>query len=228
MSEIPVIAIDGPSGSGKGAISQWLAGRLRWHLLDSGALYRLLALAAQQQAVDPADADALVGLALKMDIEFDAQGAGGVITFLSGKDVSMALRTEDCGRDASRVAAIPAVRSALLDRQRAFRQPPGLVADGRDMGTVVFPDAVLKIFLTASPGERARRRHKQLNQKGISANLAALSEEIRARDERDQKRAVSPLKPANDAVILDTTHLSIEQVCQTVYNAVQERKLLTV
>lgn len=226
MSEAPVITLDGPSGSGKGAISQWLAQQLDWQLLDSGALYRLLALAARRQAVSLADTQQLAELACNLDIEFDAHSEEGVLTFLGGENVSRALRTEESGRDASRVAAIPEVRTALLDRQRAFRRPPGLVADGRDMGTVVFPDAALKIFLTASAEERARRRHKQLNQKGIGANLAALSEEIRARDERDQNRAVSPLKPALDAYILDTTHLGIEEVCQAVYAKVQERKLL--
>jgi cytidylate kinase len=226
MPEAPVITLDGPSGSGKGAISQWLAQQLDWQLLDSGALYRLLALAARRQAVSLADPQQLAELACNLDIKFDTHSEEGVVTFLGGENVSRALRTEESGRDASRVAAIPEVRTALLDRQRAFRRLPGLVADGRDMGTVVFPDAALKIFLTASAEERARRRHKQLNQKGIGANLAALSEEIRARDERDQNRAVSPLKPASDAYILDTTYLGIEEVCQAVYAKVQERKLL--
>jgi cytidylate kinase len=227
MSEIPVITIDGPSGSGKGVISQWLARQLGWQLLDSGALYRLLALAARKHGIALTDAKKLAELAGNLDIEFDAHSGEGVATFLAGENVSLALRTEDCGRDASQVAAIPRVRTALLDRQRAFRRVPGLVADGRDMGTVVFPDAELKIFLTASAEERARRRHKQLNQKGIGANLAALSEEIRARDERDQNRAVSPLIPASDAYILDTTNLGIEQVCQAAYAKVQELKLLS-
>ncbi|MBN1378402.1 MAG: (d)CMP kinase [Gammaproteobacteria bacterium] len=227
MSAIPVITVDGPSGSGKGVISQWLAQKLGWHLLDSGALYRLLALAAEKHSLSLSDIVRLVELAQKLDIQFDTQSAEGVITFLAGEDVSLALRTEECARNASQVAAIPEVRTALLERQRAFRQVPGLVADGRDMGTVVFPDAELKIFLTASAAERARRRHKQLNQKGISANLAALSEEIRARDERDQNRAVSPLKPAANAIILDTTHMGIDAVCQAAYTKVQELKLLT-
>ncbi len=225
---IPVITIDGPSGSGKGAISQWLAQELDWHLLDSGALYRLLALAAKKNNIGLSDAVALASAAREMEIEFDPRGDEGVKTSLFGEDVSLQLRTEECGRDASQVAAIPEVREALLDRQRAFRQSPGLVADGRDMGTVVFQNAELKIFLTASAEERARRRHKQLNQKGIGANLAALSEEIRARDERDQNRAVSPLKPASDAFVLDTTDIGIEEVCQIVYSKVKEAGLLTV
>ncbi len=227
MSNIPVITIDGPSGSGKGAISQLLAQQLGWHLLDSGALYRLLALSVETNDIDLNDIPALVESARTMDIAFDTHGNDGVATYLFGEDVSRQLRTEECGRIASRLAAIPEVREALLDRQRACRQSPGLVADGRDMGTVVFPDAELKIFLTASAEERALRRHKQLNQKGISANLAALSEEIRARDERDQNRAVSPLKPAIDAFILDTTDISIEAVCRVVYNKVEETGLLS-
>jgi cytidylate kinase len=225
MSEIPVITVDGPSGSGKGVISQWLAQQLGWHLLDSGALYRLLALAASQNSVELDDLSGLAELAHGMDIEFDAESEEGVVTYLSGEDVSRKLRTETCGHDASQIAAIPEVRAALLDRQRSFRQKPGLVADGRDMGTVVFPDAELKIFLTASAEERARRRHKQLNQKGFDANLAALSEEIRARDERDQNRAVSPLKPAVDAFILDTTDLDIDAVCQVAYAKVRQSRL---
>lgn len=225
MSAAPVITVDGPSGSGKGTISQWLARRLDWHLLDSGALYRLTALAARKQGLDLDDHEAVAGAARDLDVSFDAHTGEGVQTFLQGEDVSLALRTEECGRDASRVASAPAVREALLERQRAFRRPPGLVADGRDMGTVVFADAELKFFLTASPETRALRRHKQLNQKGISANLADLLEEIRARDTRDQNRAVSPLKPASDAFVLDTTEMNAGQVCEAVYARIRQAGL---
>lgn len=221
----PVIAVDGPSGSGKGTISQWLAATLGWHLLDSGALYRLVALAAQRQGIGLDDTEALAAAALALNVEFDAHSGEGVQVVMAGEDVSRALRTEECARDASHVAALPAVRQALLDRQRMFRKPPGLVADGRDMGSVVFPDAELKIFLTASAECRARRRHKQLNQKGIGANLADLLEEIRARDSRDQSRAVSPLKPAPDAFVLDTTGMTIGEVCEAVYAEARARGL---
>lgn len=227
MSVSPVITVDGPSGSGKGTVSQWLAHKLGWHLLDSGALYRLVALAALEQGAEIDDAIALEGIAKHLDASFDPNAEGGVKTFLNGKDVSLTLRTEQTGRVASQVAALPAVREALLGRQRAFRQSPGLVADGRDMGTVVFASADAKFFITASAEERAQRRHKQLNQKGISANLAGLLEEIRARDERDQTRTVSPLKPATDALVLDTTSMSIEQVCAEVFAHVQKLNLVT-
>lgn len=224
MKPVPVVAIDGPSGSGKGTISQWLAGQLGWHLLDSGALYRLVALAAQKARVDLSDAAALAEIAEHLDIAFRLEpGEQGVRTLLQGEDVSLQLRTEDCGRAASIVAAIPAVRTALLHRQRAFRQSPGLVADGRDMGTVVFPDAEVKIFLTASAEARAERRYKQLNEKGIGANLADLLKDILKRDQRDRERTVSPLKPAEDSVILDTTGMSINEVCDRVYAEYRSR-----
>jgi cytidylate kinase len=222
---VPVIAIDGPSGSGKGTISQRLAERLGWHLLDSGALYRLTALAARQAGVNLQDATALAGIAAGLAVDFRIMQGEGVEPYLNGENVSAQLRTEECGRDASIVAAIPAVRQALLGRQRGFRRSPGLVADGRDMGTVVFPDAELKIFLTASAESRAERRYKQLNQKGIGANLAGLLQDILARDERDRSRAASPLKAAEDAVVLDTTELSIDQVCDRVFAQVQARGL---
>jgi cytidylate kinase len=218
----PVVAIDGPSGSGKGTISQWLAGQLGWHLLDSGALYRLVALAGQKAGVDLNAAAAMAAIAEQLDITFRmVPGEEGVSTLLQGEDVSLMLRTEECGRAASVVAAIPAVRTALLHRQRAFRRPPGLVADGRDMGTVVFPDAEVKIFLTASAEERAQRRYKQLNRKGIGANLTDLLRDIVDRDQRDRERAVSPLKPADDALMLDTTGMSVEEVCKRVYAEVR-------
>jgi cytidylate kinase len=221
---VPVVTIDGPSGSGKGTISQWLAAKLGWQLLDSGALYRLVALAGQQADADLNDPAAMAEIAEHLDIAFYLEpGEEGVRTCLLGKDVSRVLRTEECGRVASIVAAIPAVRTALLHRQRAFRSPPGLVADGRDMGTVVFPDAEVKIFLTASAEERAQRRYKQLNEKGIGASLPELLRDILKRDQRDQERAISPLKPAGDAVLLDTTGMSVAEVCDRVFREFQSR-----
>ena len=201
--DAPVIAIDGPSASGKGTVAQAVAQALGFHFLDSGALYRLVALAALRGGISWTDHKALEDLALTLDLRFE----GGSI-FLLDHDVTTDIRSEACADGASRVAAIPDVRKALLQRQRAFRQPPGLVADGRDMGTVVFPDAVLKVFLTASVEVRAERRHKQLKQKGITAIFAVLLEDLRARDERDMSRRAGPLKPSPDAFLLDTTGLT--------------------
>lgn len=223
----PVITVDGPGGSGKGTLSGMLAARLGWHLLDSGALYRLLAFAAQKRGTDLADEQALVELAANLDVQFIADAEGGEQRImLEGDDVSRSIRTETVGAGASRVAALPAVRQALLARQQAFREAPGLVADGRDMGTVVFPDAQLKIFLTASPEIRAERRYRQLLEKGETASLAGLLDEINARDERDMNRSVAPLRPAEDAVLIDSSHMSIENVLETVQAEARKRNLL--
>ncbi len=220
---IPVIAIDGPSGSGKGTIARRVANALGLHLLDSGALYRLVALAGAQQGVGPEDAEGHAEVARRLNAEFGMDEGGEERILLAGTDVTRAIRTEAAGAEASRVAAMPPVRSALLDRQHAFARPPGLVADGRDMGTVVFPAAPLKIYLTASAEERARRRHKQLKDKGLTVNIAGLSQEIRERDWRDSSRPVAPLRPAVDAVILDSTGLTIEQVVDEVLTLARSR-----
>ncbi|MBT1119588.1 (d)CMP kinase [Stutzerimonas nitrititolerans] len=226
ISQIPVVTIDGPSGSGKGTVAALLAAKLGWKFLDSGALYRLLAFAARNHGVDLTNEEALKVLAAHLDVQFDTAGSGqGMRIVLEGEDVTEAIRNEVVGAGASQVAALPAVREALLQRQKAFREAPGLVADGRDMGTVVFPDATLKIFLTASAEERARRRYLQLKAKGDDVNLASLLDEIRARDERDTQRAVAPLKPADDAIQLDSTALSIEQVLGQILSEVAERDL---
>jgi cytidylate kinase len=208
---VPVIAIDGPSASGKGTIAQAVARKLGFHYLDSGSLYRLVALAAMKEATRLDDEAALAQRARNLHASFEK----GEI-FLFGQRVTDAIRTEDCSKGASRVAALPTVRSALLERQRAFRTPPGLVADGRDMGTVVFPDAVLKVFLTASAEERAERRHKQLKEKGIDANIRTLLQELRERDERDSVRSTAPLKKAADARELDSTGKGIGEVVSQV------------
>lgn len=213
---VPVIAIDGPSGSGKGTIARRVAAALGYNLLDSGALYRLTALAADRQGVSLDDEQAVAAIARGLDIEFGSDEHGAEQILLDGDDVTKPVRTEACGAGASVVAAQPAVRAALLHLQRGFRRPPGLVADGRDMGTQVFPDATLKVFLTASAEERARRRHKQLKDKGIDVSLAALSRDIEDRDRRDTERSVAPLKPAEDARILDSSGLPIDAVTKTV------------
>ena len=206
---VPVIAIDGPSASGKGTIAKLVAAALGFHYLESGALYRLVALIALRQGLN--EEAAIAAAAAGMDVYFQ-----GEEIFLEDQDVSLHIRHEEVGKRASDIAPMPAVRRALLERQRAFRQPPGLVADGRDMGTVVFPDAALKIFLTASPEVRAQRRYKQLIEKGIAANLGALSRDLAERDARDASRAVAPLAPAPDSQVLDSSSLSVEAVADRV------------
>ena len=213
---VPVIAIDGPVGSGKGTIARKVAKALGYHLLDSGALYRLTALSAAKQGVDLADVDAVAQVARELHVRFDSTPDGAERIWLDDEDVTREVRKETTGEMASVVAVIPEVREALLVRQRAFQQAPGLVADGRDMGTLVFPAAAVKIFLTASAAERAERRHKQLKDKGIDVSLAALSRDIEDRDRRDSERSVAPLRPAEDARILDSSGQSIEAVTQTV------------
>jgi cytidylate kinase len=216
---IPVITIDGPTASGKGTVAERVAQALGFHLLDSGALYRLVALRALQTRTPPDDGMRLAQLALALEPRF-----GGGRTELDGRDVTDAIRTEEVSKLASQVAVHPAVRSALLDMQRAARKPPGLVADGRDMGTVVFPAADLKVFLTASVEARAERRHKQLIEKGLASNIATLLADLRARDERDANRATAPLKPAEDAYLLDSSDLTIEEVVATILGWYQSQK----
>ena len=217
-NQVPVIAIDGPGGSGKSTIAKLVAERLGWHRLDSGALYRLIAYKAQVQAVEADDTDALVAIARSLHVSFVTGPMQQELILLEDEDVTDAIRTEQCGNAASVISPIAAVREALVEVQRAYRRHPGLVAEGRDMGTVIFADAELKIFLTASPGERARRRHNQLKGKGIDVSLAALSREIAERDKRDAGRKVAPLKPSPEAEMLDTTSLGIEQVVDTIVN----------
>ena len=214
---VPVVCIDGPSGAGKGTVARRLAQRLGWHLLDSGALYRLAALAGARHGLALEDRSAHARLAEQLDIRFTSREDGGERVLLDGEDVSGELRSEAAGAGASRVATWPQLRQALLGRQRAFAQAPGLVADGRDMGTVVFPEAALKIFLVATPEERARRRYNQLKDKDSGVSLAALSREIAARDRQDSSRAVSPLHPAGDAVVIDSTSLGIDEVVEQIW-----------
>jgi cytidylate kinase len=219
----PVVTVDGPSGSGKGTVCRQVAAALGFHLLDSGALYRLVGLAGQRAGLAAGDQDGHAALAARMGIEFGADEAGGERVWLDGEVVTDLIRTEQAGNQASIVAGYPTVRRALLARQRAFVRPPGLVADGRDMGTVVFPDAPLKIFLTASPGERAQRRYKQLKDKGLNVSLAGLSREIAARDHRDASRALAPLVPAPDAVSLDSTGVTPDEVVARVLALARRR-----
>lgn len=220
----PVLAIDGPSGSGKGTVARECARVLGWHLLDSGALYRAVALAALRHVKNYADNEALVLQRLKASrVEFIDRITDEPLVLLDGEDVGAALRTETCAAAASTVAAMPSVRAALLQKQRDFRRHPGLVADGRDMGTVVFADAEVKIFLTASAEERAQRRYKQLNEKGFLVTLSGLLDEIRARDERDSSRAIAPLKPATDGIVIDSSGMAPQEVVERVLERVKEK-----
>ncbi len=223
MQQSPVITIDGPGGSGKGTICRLIAQKLGWHLLDSGAIYRVLALAAIHHQIAPEDEEALQPLAAHLDVQFTADDHGGTRITLEGENVTHTIRTEEVGAVASRIASLPRVREALLRRQRAFREQPGLVADGRDMGTVVFPTAEVKIYLTADAGERAKRRYLELKEKGHDVNIGDLLSEIQTRDERDMNRAVAPLKPADDAYLLDSTHKTIDQVLDEVLSVVKSR-----
>ena len=222
-ARIPVLTIDGPSGSGKGTIARRVAQTLHWHLLDSGALYRLVALSAERAGIAH-DAESLLGeLARNMTVRFGVNENDDEQIWLGSEDVTGEIRTEDCGRGASHVAALPAVRQALIDLQIGFRQAPGLVADGRDMGNRIFPDAEVKVFLIATPEERAKRRHKQLKDKGIDVSLPALSRDIQDRDRRDSERSIAPLRPAVDARVLDSSKLTINEVTQMVLDWVRER-----
>ncbi|KTC69277.1 cytidylate kinase [Legionella birminghamensis] len=211
----PVITIDGPSGTGKGTICHMVAKHLNWHVLDSGAIYRVLAYAVRLKGIAFSDTDAMVNLANQLNVKFEMDAEEQQVV-LDGKNVFEAIRSEQCGQDASVIAVIPEIRAALLERQRAFATAPGLVTDGRDMGTVIFPEAILKIFLFASAEERAKRRYNQLKDAGIDVSLAQVIEELAQRDDRDAKRVHAPLKPAADAVLIDTTGLTIVQVFNNV------------
>lgn len=225
VATVPVITIDGPGGSGKGTLSRLLAQALGWSYLDSGAIYRLLALAALRQNVAPDEESKLENLAINLNARFASNEANEPRIYLDDADVTLDLRTESCGALASKIAAIAPVRDALLQRQRDFRQAPGLIADGRDMGTVVFVDAQLKLFLTASLEKRADRRLKQLIQQGLEANMATLLDEISSRDERDANRSVAPLRPAEDAILIDCSELTIDEMLETALGLAREKNL---
>ncbi len=225
MNEIPVITVDGPSGSGKGTLAARLALAFQWHLLDSGALYRAVAWSALAKQTPLDDGVALAVLATRLDAHFDILAEDNVVVRADGLDISSVIRHETVSVAASQIAALPRVRTALLDAQHSFRRTPGLVADGRDMGTVVFTDATLKIFLEASAEERARRRYKQLKDKDLGVSLRALLESIRERDARDRSRAVSPLQPADDAVVIDSSSLSIDAVFEQVWQLAHAKGL---
>jgi cytidylate kinase len=222
----PVITIDGPSGAGKGTVSTLLAKKLGWHFLDSGAIYRVLAVASIHHQIPAEDETGLLPLASGLDVNFETT-ENGVRVMLEGEDVSDTIRTEDVGATASKIASLPSIREALLRRQRGFKQSPGLVADGRDMGTVVFPEAQVKIFLTASADERADRRFKQLKGMGQDVSMLRLLQDIKARDERDANRTVAPLAPAKDAFVIDSTGLNIEQVLEKIEMFIEEKLIKT-
>ena len=226
MSAAPVICVDGPSGAGKGTLSLRLAAALEWHLLDSGALYRVVGFACRQAGVSLDNSDAVAEVARALDVDFRPTDAG-VTVWLSGENVTSAIRSEEGGADASQVAALEPVRAALLLRQQELARPPGLIADGRDMGTVVFPEAPLKIFLTASAEARAERRFHQLQGMGESVSLARLLTDIEQRDARDQSRSVSPLVPAGDAIVIDSTALTADEVLQAASELARSRKLMS-
>ncbi|WP_394205292.1 (d)CMP kinase [Shewanella waksmanii] len=219
----PIVTIDGPSGAGKGTISQLLADRLGWKLLDSGAIYRVLALAALHHNVSVEDEESLALLAAHLDVQFITSKDNGIKVVLEGEDVSKAIRSQECSNAASQVAAFPRVREALLRRQRAFNEAPGLIADGRDMGTVVFPTTPAKLYLTASAEERAQRRYNQLQDKGFDVNIDRLLAEIKERDDRDMNRPVAPLVPADDALVIDTTGVSIDEVLTQCLNHIEDK-----
>ncbi len=223
MSDAPVLAIDGPGGAGKGTVSLRLARTLGWHYLDSGALYRLVAVAAARDGLDLDDGEALARAVAHLKIEFRL--ADALQVWLDGADVTTAIREEPTARAASRLAVHAPLRAALLPLQRDFARPPGLVAEGRDMGTVVFPDAALKIFLTASAEQRAQRRWRQLSEAGVDASLAAILDDLRRRDGQDASRAAAPLRPADDAVLIDSSGLTVEEVCARIVGQLEERGL---
>ncbi|RYW84617.1 (d)CMP kinase [Legionella pneumophila] len=222
-NEVPVITLDGPSGTGKGTICHLVAKRLHWNMLDSGAIYRVLAYAARKNSIEPNDIKKLTALARSLNLRFESSADNESKVILDDENVSPQIRSEQCGQDASQIAVIPEVRAALLERQRNFAQFPGLVTDGRDMGTVVFPNAVLKVYLYASAEERANRRYLQLKDNGINVSLAQVVEELAKRDARDTARTHAPLKPAEDAVLIDTTGLTIVQVFNIVLKLIDER-----